>query len=225
MPRTVLVTEADSPLGAALARLLAGKGCSVVAAVQGAAAGSGNAPALPAGIVSVPWNRRSPVSSRNLLLTALNSFPSLDEALVLEPVCPVAGRLEDAESAAIEKAFDDARGPVFAAREILAHFRTSGAGVLALVSGGTATGPVEGGVRELFRGVASGLLAAAALSSAGVNGAVMVNGFQQGDSSVEEYAAFIDRTLDEKARKISGRWFTASSRGGIFSGSRPPRKG
>ncbi len=119
----------------------------------------------------------------------------------------------------MEKAFDDARGPVFLAREILAHFRQNGGGVLCMVSRGRANGVVESGMRELFRGVASALLAEAG------NGAPVVNGFQQGEADAEEYAAFIDRTLEDKARKITGRWFTCPGRGGLFQGVRPPKKG
>jgi hypothetical protein len=54
----------------------------------------------------------------------------------------------------------------------------------------------------------------------------MVNGFQAGSVELEEYAAFIDRTLEEKARKISGRWFSCQPRGALFQAvlSGQPRK-
>jgi hypothetical protein len=74
-------------------------------------------------------------------------------------------------------------------------------------------------MRECFRGVASALLA-----SAGTGPGPVVNAFQQGEAGLEEYAAFIDRTLEEKARKITGRWFTCPSRGGLFPGIRASRK-
>jgi hypothetical protein len=55
---------------------------------------------------------------------------------------------------------------------------------------------------------------------------VLVNGFQSGGANIEEYAAFIDKTLEEKARKITGRWFTCPTRGGFLQGvlSGPSRK-
>ena len=215
MPRTVLLTEGDSPLGAALVRLLLQRGCAVVAAVE-----RGGAAELPERAQQVSWNRRSPLSARTLMLTVLNSFPSVDDVLVLEPPCAVDGQLADAESAAVEKAFDDARGPVFLAREMLLHYRQSPGGVLCLVSRGRAAGAVESGMRELFRGVASALLAEAGPGST----STVVNGFQQGDADVEEYAAFIDRTLEDKGRKISGRWFACPSRGGLL-GMKLPRRG
>jgi hypothetical protein len=50
------------------------------------------------------------------------------------------------------------------------------------------------------------------------SGAIVANGFQCGAVDPEEYAAFIDRTLEEKARKITGRWFSCPARGGFFQG-------
>jgi len=143
----------------------------------------------------------------------------VDDVLILEPPCAVDTGLPDAESAAVEKAFDDARGPVFLAREMLVHYRQNPGGVLCMVSRGRAAGAVENGMRELFRGVASALLAEAGPGAT----STVVNGFQQGDADAEEYAAFIDRTLEEKGRKISGRWFACPSRG--LLGMKLPRRG
>lgn len=210
MPRTVLVTEGDSPLGAALARLFAERGCNVVRTRVQSSADPADADTAAGKTLTVSWNRRSPVSAHTVVRAALNAFSSIEEAFILEPPCTVGEKqLPKVESAAIEKAFDDARGPVFLAREILGLF-SKDAGVLCLVSGGPAVGPVEAGMRECFRGMASALLA-----ETGKNGPV-VNGFQQGDAEVADYAAFIDRTLEEKGRKLTGRWFTCSARVGLF---------
>ena len=204
MPRTVLVSEGDTPLAAALSRLLAARGYRVVLAVERA---SGRTPAAGGGPLCIPWNRRSPLSARTVFLDTLNAAGSIDEVLVLEPACPAPATLAETGSVEIERAFDDARGPVFLAREALAHFKGRGGGVLGMVSGGLSTSPLECGVRECFRGVAG------ALMGSGGTGGLIVNGFQSGGASADEYAAFIDRTLEEKARKISGRWFACGPRG------------
>jgi NAD(P)-dependent dehydrogenase (short-subunit alcohol dehydrogenase family) len=211
MPRTVLVTEGDSPLGGALIRLLAARGHTVATAVARAATGrAGQGSGAVA--LSVPWNRRSPLSARTVLLDSINSLNDIDEVLILEPPSPAATPLHETSSADIEKAFDDAKGPVFLAREALAHFIRRGRGLLCVVSTGAAEAPLECGMRECLRGVCSALMAATGKTG------ILVNGFQSGGAEVEEYAAFIDRTLEEKARKISGRWFTCPSRGGFFQG-------
>ncbi len=220
MGRTVLITEADTPLGAGLVRLFMAKGDRVAAAVgAGAMAGDGRALAdyreyRAKPFIPVAWNRRSPVSARNLLLAVLNSFGDFDEAFILEPPAPAAA-LEQCPTADVDKAFDDFRGVVFIARELLAHFKARGGGVLCMVGASSRapdqTGPaVEQAVREAFRGFASALLASHA------TGPIVLNGFQGYGTSPEEYSAFIERTLEEKGRKITGRWFTCQPRGGIL---------
>jgi NAD(P)-dependent dehydrogenase (short-subunit alcohol dehydrogenase family) len=207
MPRTILVTEGDSPLGGALTRLFLARGFSV-AALQERAPVAGSARAS----LAVAWNRRSPVSSNTVLRTVLNAFDTIDEVLILEPPVPQGTSLREAQSADIERALDDAKGPVFLAREVLTCFHRGGGGVLCMVSGGAAVGPIASAARECFRGLAGSLL-----GGTGEQG-VVANGFQSGDVDPEEYAAFIDRTLEEKARKISGRWFVCQSRGGFLQG-------
>ena len=115
-------------------------------------------------------------------------------------------------SVEIEIAFDDAKGPVFLAREALAYFLGRHSGVLCMVSMGPASSPLENGMRECFRGLCSSLL------TGPVEKGIVINGFQSGDVPVEEYVAFIEKTLEEKARKISGRWFTCQPRGGFLQG-------
>jgi NAD(P)-dependent dehydrogenase (short-subunit alcohol dehydrogenase family) len=222
MPRTILVTESDSPLGAALVRLLAARGYRVAAVSdRGPSAAAASVGAATAGVASVgtpsnplalAWNRRSPVSARNIVLSVLNAFETLDEALILEPPGPGGVPLTETASADIERAFDDSKGPVFLAREVLGSFLARGGGVVSFVSGGPAAGPVESAAREAFRGLAGSLLASPP------NGAIVTNGFQCGATDPEEYAAFIDRTLEEKARKITGRWFSYPPRGGFLQG-------
>ncbi len=225
MPRTILVTEGSSPLGAALVRQLSAHGYSVAAACE--RAGRGESPdhgveALPAAdrCVSLAWNRRSAASARTVLLSVLNAFGTLDEALVLEP--PFAGApasIAASSSADVDRAFDDAKGPVLMAREVVATFLGRGAGIITFVSGGAASGPLEAAVREAFRGMATALM-----SSPGPG--IVANGFHAAGGAAaagapvepEEYAAFIDRMLEERASKISGRWFSLPGRGGFLQG-------
>jgi NAD(P)-dependent dehydrogenase (short-subunit alcohol dehydrogenase family) len=165
----MLVTEGDSPLGAALVRLFVARGYSVAAAsdrVPHAAAGTNASPwsAVAAdnavrSPLALTWNRRSPVSARTVLLSVRNAFETLDEALILEPPFPAGSPLTEAASADIERAFDDSKGPVFLARELLGSFLAGGGGVISFVSGGPAAGPVESAAREAFRGLATALMA------------------------------------------------------------------
>jgi len=223
MGKTILVTEGDTPLGAALVQLFHAKGFSVVATTpMGAEASPERRTSDEDSVRVVPWSRRSPLSARNVLLSALNAFDTLDEAFILEAPCPSANPLPEAASVEIERSFDEAKGPVFLAREVLAYFPQRRRGMLAMVSfpsAGSDTA-VQAAMREGFRGLASSLMA-------GQNGAgIIVNGFQSSGVGVEEFAEYIDRTLEEKARKISGHWFVCQPRSGFLQGvfSGPARK-
>ena len=211
MPRTILVTEGDSPLGATLARLFLGRGYSVITTHERLAA-QNPAAAGPAGRASfaVAWNRRSPVSARTVLLGALNGFASIDEALILEPPSPAPSALSETASADIESALDIAKGPAFLGRELRAYFARQARGVLVWVSLGAPEGPLQTGLRECFRGIASAVLAEKAEPG------IITNGFRAETADPAEYATFIDKTLEEKARSLSGRWFTCPGRGGFF---------
>jgi len=208
MPRAILVTEADSRLGAELVRLLVERGFSVASVMD--ASGRGDA-AESRNPLLLSWNRRSPVSARSVLLSVLNAFETLDEALILEPPAATATSLAQASSADIDRALDDAKGPLFLLREVLSTFSRTGRGTVGFVAGGAPAGPVEAAAREAFRGLATAVLAAPGEG-------VVANGFQAGPGGADEYAAFIDRTLEEKGRKISGRWFAIPPRGGFLQG-------
>ena len=203
MPRTILVTEGDSLLGTTLARLFRGRGYSVITTHERPPAGGSVS-------LAVAWNRRSPVSARTVLLGALNGFPSLDEALIIEPPTPSPSALADTGSADIESALDLAKGPAFLGRELRAYFARQARGVLIWVSLGMPEGPLQTGARECFRGIATAVLAEKAEPG------IIANAFRAETTDPAEYASFIDRTLEEKARSLSGRWFTCPGRGGFF---------
>jgi NAD(P)-dependent dehydrogenase (short-subunit alcohol dehydrogenase family) len=221
MERAVLVTEAQSPLGASLVRLLLGRGLRVAAAVDASSrSGEGGWPAdyrlKP--FLSLQWNRRSPVSAHALVASALASFGGLDDALVLEPPSPQAGAGSMA-SADIDRALDDLKGPAFLVRELHASLSARGSGVLCFVSpwpraADEAGPPLQQVVHEGFRGLAGALI------PAGAGSPLLVSGFQAFGVEPGEFAQFIDRTLDEKARKTGGRWFTAGA-GLLHRGAAP----
>ncbi len=225
--RSVLITDGDTPLGAELVRLFSERGFRVATttALETARPDSGQAdakaadrPAPALGVVSVPWNRRSPVSARNLLLSAVNALGAIDEALVLDASDVPGAPLHELSAADVEKAFDfSLKPPVFLARELLSYFMKRKEGVLALVSfcarpENDPSPALERAVREGFKGFASSVL------SAYPEAGFFVNAFQSIGAGPQEFAPFIEKTLEEKARKISGRWFTCQPKAGFLQG-------
>ena len=210
------MTEGDGPLGAALVGLLTARGCTVVSTIGPSASAPAAMGEARRGEL-IRWNRRSAASAHTLLLSLLNAHGQLDEAVILEPAIDARFPLPQAPIADIERGFDEAKGPALVAREVLGTFAQRGGGVIALVTGVPAQGTIARALQESFKGLASALL-----SHSGDSG-VIVNGFQPGEAGIEEYAAFIDRTLEERARKTGGRWYAWQSRPGLFQGGRSRR--
>jgi NAD(P)-dependent dehydrogenase (short-subunit alcohol dehydrogenase family) len=213
MDRTLLITDCDSDLGGALVRIFSRKGYGIITTA------SSDAPAASAENVAVlPWNKKSPISAHTLIRTALNERTVLDDALVLDAPRVSGLPIHELSAADIEKAFDLHLKPsIFLVRELLTYFLERRSGFLGLASfcayaQDIQAPALEQAVREGFKGFASSFLSTYAASG------VSVNAFQSYGSSAEEFALFIEKSMEEKARKISGRWFTFRSKTGIFPG-------
>ena len=215
MERIVLVSDADTPLGRELVRLFTARGHQVAALVADARAPEFPGTGRRAPLV-VPWSRRSPAGARAAVLTTLNRFGVLEDAVVLGAQPSPPALPHELSSVDIEGAIDlGLKGPIFLVRELLGVFLRRGQGVLSLVCFGERRddepGPsLDQTVQEGWQGFSAGVLDAYAEKT------VYVNGFKAAGVGHEDAAAFIDRSLEEKARKITGRWFTLQPRGGIL---------
>jgi len=215
MERIVLVSDADTPLGRELVRLFTARGHQVAALVADARAPEFPGTGRRAPLV-VPWSRRSPAGARAAVLSTLNRFGVLEDAVVpgAQPSPPALPH--ELASVDIEGAIDlGLKGPIFLVRELLGVFLRRGQGVLSLVCFSERRddepGPaLDQTVQEGWQGFAAGVLDAYAEKT------VYINGFKAAGVGHEDAAAFIDRSLEEKARKITGRWFTLQPRGGIL---------
>jgi NAD(P)-dependent dehydrogenase (short-subunit alcohol dehydrogenase family) len=215
MERIVMVSDADTPLGRELVRLFTARGHQVAALVSDARASEFPGTGSRAPLV-VPWSRRSPAGARTAVLSTLNRFGVLEEAVVLGAAPSPPALPHELASVDIERAVDQGlKGPIFLVRELLGVFLRRGQGVLSLVCFSERRddepGPaLDQTVQEGWQGFAAGVLDAYAEKS------VFINGFKAAGVGHEEAAAFVDRSLEEKARKITGRWFTFQPRGGIL---------
>jgi NAD(P)-dependent dehydrogenase (short-subunit alcohol dehydrogenase family) len=218
MDRTILITDSDTALGSALVRIFAGLGYGVITTASEATP-EAKAAAATGNVRVLPWNKRSPISANTLVRTILNERPVLDDALILD-VPRVSGvPIHELSSTDVERAFDMfLKPPIFLARELLNYYLEKKSGFMGLVSfcayaQDIQAPALEQAVREGFKGFASSYLSTYAASG------VAVNAFQSFGAGSEEFAHFIEKAMEEKARKISGRWFTCRSKSGFFPGS------
>ncbi len=206
MGRVVFVTDIDTSLGNQLVRLFLEGGDRVFATSSDQDSLSSFNKVAGDSLRVFQWNRRSPVSARNMMLKALAAFDLIDALVLLGPPDLGGVPLLQVEAAAIEEEVDGwIKGTAFLARELLAYFSRRRAGSVALVAHNAAPG--SGVVGEIACGGFRGLTNALLRTTGAVGETIIVNGFESTSSNTEEYAAFVHRALDEKARRASGKLF------------------
>ena len=204
MGRVVFVTDIDTSLGNQLVRLFLEGGDRVFATSSDQDSLSSFNQVAGDSLKVFQWGRRSPVSARNMMLKALAAFDAVDALVLLGPPDLGSVPLLQVEAAAIEEDVDGwVKGSAFLARELLAYFSRRRAGTVALVGQSSLAG--AGVTGEIARGGFRGLTDALLRTTGAVGEAVVVSGFESTSPNVEDYAAFVHRALDEKARRASGK--------------------
>ena len=247
MSKVVLVTDIDTPLGLELAKRYADSGSSLIAA-----SGSKESIESFAGLsdekyLQVKWLRRSPISARNVVLSGINHFKRIDEAVILQtlgdkPAKTKGSSFGDMQFADIESLIDtQVKGSIFLIKEII-HYRVNlqvqtNLQDLKNKQGQTPsqnqTEPQDNRKRlplTVVQYCESSLSNLSPLetfvlkgfetlvkSLAGFDKDITINGFLSAEVSVTEYADFIFKTIKEKIDKSNGRIFRFSSRQGIFT--------
>ena len=205
MSRTVLITDIDTPLGLNLSKIFLEQGDSVVGTVT-APDKQSNFKALNSSSFTLRrWQRSSSLSAKNLLLSIINDFNNLDEALLLQPPSLPAKLLHEVTTAEIEQGVDLwIKGNLFLLKEILDIFSRGKGGVLALInySPKDSTGilpPLESVLRGSFQALAKSLFSSYSRED------FYINGFESNTAESGDFADFIRQTLQDRGRRVSGR--------------------
>jgi len=217
MGRIVFVSDVQTPLGEELVRRYLAEGSSVAATRSNLEARESPLVSENDGFLLTDWNRRSPISSRNVLLTVLNRYGRIDEAVILQTPAVERSLLHEAGYELIERAVDTwIKGTLFLIKGVLEAFSRSGGGALALVhhvpqEAGSDFPPLEAALRGAFKSAAQSLFATS--SQAGVS----INGFESFSTPAREFAEFIVQTMQERGGRASGKWFRYQPKGRFLS--------
>ena len=212
MPNTVLVAPADTRLGTALTALLRGAGARVIAAVGPEAEENGeekepedNSESL----LELPWNRRSMLSARNIILEGLNTYGEIDQAFILHSTKADSHPLHELPPVSIEAAVDaSTKSVLFFIKELLQYFLRTQQGAFSLLlyeRSGTPRTPLAAAAAAGFRAVVGSLLATYQ------NEHFSINGFVSHNEEPEAFAEFTIQTLAGKAGQATGKWFRQSA--------------
>ena len=221
MERVVLISDVQTPLGEELARRYLAAGARVAVTRSNQEARESPLVSESDGLLLTDWNRRSAISTRNVLLSALNRFGRIDEALLLHCPAVEASLLGEASYEAIERNVDTwLKGTLFLAKAVLETFARAGGGRLALVhharQGGSPLSrqtdlslpPLEATLRGAFRALAQSLM-----DTGGAKG-VAVLAFESLSTPERDFADFVLEAMTQ--RGSSGKWLRYQPRGRLL---------
>jgi NAD(P)-dependent dehydrogenase (short-subunit alcohol dehydrogenase family) len=217
MKRVALITDAATPLGDQLVRKYLSEGYGVAATCSG---GAGiDTPLVSEGedLLVVEWNRSSPISAKNVVLTTLNRFDRIDETLLLLTPKLEQKLLQETATETIDRAVDAwIKGSLFLMKTVLLLYGRKQEGSLALINhvlqAATAVPPpLESALRGGFRATAEAIFAGIGEQN------VFVHGFESHSTKIEELADFIFDTMNRKAVRATGKWHHFPPRSGILS--------
>jgi NAD(P)-dependent dehydrogenase (short-subunit alcohol dehydrogenase family) len=215
--RIALITDVDTPLGDQLARRYLSEGCGVAATRSPGKPVDAPMVSEQEDLLLIDWNRSSPISTKNLLLTALNRFDRIDETVLLSVPQLEPKLLQETTAETIDRAVDAwMKGPLFLMKAVLELYGQRKGGRLALVNHvaqeePAVLPPLESALRGGFTAAAASIFA-----SIGQQG-ILVHGFESRSRKIEELADFICDTMKNKTARSSGKWHRFPVRSGILS--------
>ena len=217
MKHVALITDASSTLGDQLIRRYLSEGFSVVATCSGGAAIDTPVVSEDEDLLVVEWNRKSPISAKNVLLTGLNRFDRIDQTLLLLTPELEQKLLQETAAETIDRAVDVwIKGSLFMIKTILVLYGQKQEGLLALINhtpqaARTVPPPLESALRGGFRATAEAIFAGVGQPN------VFVTGFESNSAKIEELADFIFDTMNGRGIRTAGKWHRFPPRSGILS--------
>ena len=116
-------------------------------------------------LLVIEWNRKSPISAKNVLLTALNRFDRIDETLLLLTPELDQKLLQETATETIDRAVDTwIKGSLFLMKAVLVLYGQKQEGALALINHvprvtTAVPPPLESALRGSFRATAEAVFA------------------------------------------------------------------
>ena len=168
-------------------------------------------------LLVIEWNRKSPISAKNVLLTALNRFDRIDETLLLLAPELEQKLLQETSTETIERAVDTwIKGSLFLIKAVLVLYGQKQEGFLALINhlpqvAKAVPPPLESALRGSFRATAESIFAGIGQQN------VFINGFESHSTKIEELADFIFDTMNSRGNRTTGKWYRFPPRSGILS--------
>ena len=211
MKRKILITGLDSELKTKLASLFLDNDFRVAVTVS--TQNKKNKPGAN-GPFEIPWNNRSPLSAKDLILECQNKMDGFDNALTIFTSRQSNKPIHEISSAEIESAIDSSlKGNIFILKEIILYFQKIGTGNIALIH------DIEHGeiLAPLYAVEAGGLSTLArSLFASYQNEQLSINSYRSNSEELTDYAEYIFKNITESVKQVHGKNFKFQSKGRPF---------
>ncbi len=166
-------------------------------------------------LLTIPWNRESSLSTRNLILKTLNTYNTINEAMLILSLEKENRPFHLLSSTVIENKIDmQIKSSLFLLKEFLAYFQKQGKGALFIIIDANKQdilSPIDAAIYEYYKTLTKSLFIFYQ------NEPIILNGFDSSSSDITAYAEYIIKNINEKAGNIKGKWFRFSSNQNPFS--------
>ena len=211
MKRKILITGLDSELKTKLTRLFLDGDYRVAVTIS-----TRKKKANPDtdNYIEIPWNNRSPLSAKDLILECQNRMEGFDNALTIFSSKQSNKPIHEISSAEIENTIDSGlKGNIFILKEIIQYFQKIGAGSISLIH--------DVGQNEilapLYAVEAGGLSTlAGSLFASYQNEQLSINSFKSNSGELTDYAEYIFKNITESTKQIHGKKFKFQGKGRPF---------
>lgn len=218
MKQKILITGLDSELKTKLTRLFLDGNYKVAVSVntKNKKNKSGNS-----NFIEIPWNNRSPLSAKDLILECQNRMGGFDNALTIFTSKQSNKPIHEISSAEIESAIDSSlKGNIFILKEIILYFQKIGTGNIALIHD-----IEQSEILAPLYAVESGGLStlARSLFISYQNEKLSINSYRSYSGEIPDYAEYIFKNITENKKPVHGKNFKFQSKGRPFSFSAQKR--
>jgi len=212
MKRKIIITGVNSELKEKLVKLFLDNNFTVAISINSKEPGftrkSDN-------LIGIPWNIKSPLSAKNLILECQNRLNGFDEAITILSFKPNNNPIHEISSSDIEYAIDSSlKGNIFLLKELILYFQNIKTGNISLIHNTLQSeifaplyAAAAGGLTELTK----------SLFASYQNEQLAINSFVSSSGGIEEYAEYIFQNVSGRTKKVHGKIFKFQDRINPFS--------
>lgn len=211
MKRKILITGLDSGLKTKLLKLFMDGNYKVAVTVN-----SSNKKVNPgsSNFIEIPWNNRSPLSAKNIILECQNKMEGFDDVLTIFSSEQNNKPIHEISSAEIESTIDsNLKGNLFILKEIILYFQKIGAGNISLIHD-IEQGEILAPLYAVETGGLSTLTKSLFVSYQ--NEQLTINSYRSNSGELTDYAKYIFNTISERTKPVHGKIFKFQAKGRPF---------